>query len=315
MDKIPFLSFLEKNCAFSFPEAMVTAALLAALSLMAIRLNDSASTKQVYSETELAIEALYQKIYSNMENPQSCTQTLGGSGANMANGGFINKIFNRIGGVLVSVGDSDAKKLVRIESMQLNNLSQGSGQSYAEVDLDITFKKMRESLKKKQGVRKITLNIPLSLKLSGSALQNCFLHSMETGQMRTCDQLSGTWDSSAQKCKLPFYGKDCRTDPVAQAGCRRSMTLFDNNSKYSCHAGSVEPGGSVSCPWTQTACNRTCGNGETLDTSTCSCVCSRRCPAGRVLNTGTCSCDTERKSCTLACPIGKILNSTLCKCF
>ena len=102
---------------------MISAALLGGVGLTTLKLTDSQSLDENFSETDLAMEVLYQKIYLNLEDPLTCSKVLGGKGASITNGKAINKIFNHRGDVLIQTGGTDSRKLIRIDSMKLKNLN------------------------------------------------------------------------------------------------------------------------------------------------------------------------------------------------
>ncbi len=236
--------------ALSFTEVMISTAMLSGIGLVALNVGDSQNLDANFSETDLAIEVLYQNIYLALEDPQACTNTLGGKGTSISNGKVLGQIYKRNGGTLIASGGNDARDLVRLDSIKLSNLTRYSGQNYAEVNIDVTFKKLSKSLEKNSGPRSITHAIPLQIDFDSSGLETCFLPSTETGQTLVCRQIYGTYNEKTQDCKPSFYNQDCRVNSrqPASALCHYTMSKFDAQTEYSCSPISIEPDNSISCP-------------------------------------------------------------------
>ena len=242
-----FSRFLSTR-AFSFPEVLISAALMGGVGMATLHLDESQQTDESFVTTDLIIETLYQSISLALDDSGACTQTLGGSGANITDGKIIASIAQGSGGTLISVGGKDARKLVQLDSMKLKNLNRSG--AYGEVNLAVTFKKLSKVLEKGSGARKITFTIPLRLSFSsGSHLQSCFLPASESANMLVCQQFSGVWNPATKKCTLPFYGKSCLSCSQAQSRCLRAMSSFNATGNPSCMESSIEPDGTPSCPW------------------------------------------------------------------
>ena len=271
------------------------------MGLATLNLDDSQQQDESFTTTDLIIETLYQSISLALDDSNACTQTLGGSGTSITNGKTINSIAKGSGGTLISVGDKDSRKLVEIDSMKLKDLSRVSGQSYGEINLAVTFKKLSKVLKKGSGgERKITYDIPLRISFSsGNRLSGCFMPASESAHLLVCQQLAGTWDAATKKCSLPYYGKNCLTTTQAQNNCQRALGSFDALGNLSCIKSGIEADGTATCPWN---CNKTCPTHYTLDWGLCSCECSRSCAQNETLDTSSCTC--RQNACSNSCSPG-----------
>ena len=249
-----FLHFLSPK-GFSLAETLISAALLGGVGVTMLTIDDSQSVDENFSATDMIIETLYQGIYMALEDPETCTKALGGSGASIGSGNAI-KVYKRDGTtILAQQGTKDSRKLIEITSMKTITPTPFPipGHNYAEIDVEITFKKLSRQLAQNSGgtEREITHKIPLQLDLETGTnnLESCFLPSTESANTMICRQFFGEYDHKTQECTLPFYGKNC-TAPSSPGGkCLRSMAKFDSQAQFDCVTTSIEPNNSPSCPW------------------------------------------------------------------
>ena len=232
---------------FSLAETLISAALLGGVGVVMLNMDDSQNVDENFSETDMTIEILYQGIYMALEDPATCTEALGKKGASIGNGNAI-KVYKHDGTVLAQAGTKDSRELIEIMSMTTANFNKKSAHNYAEIDVEITFKKLVRQLAQASGgiEREITHTVPLQLDMQGSVLESCFLPATESANTLICRQFFGTYDEKTQECTLPFYGKTCVTSPAA---CLRSMAVFDAQAKFSCVTTSIEPDNTESCLW------------------------------------------------------------------
>ena len=248
-------SFLGRR-GFSLAETMISAALLGGVGVVMLNLDDSQSVDETFSETDMIIETLYQGIYLAMEDPEVCTKTLGGKGTTITDGTEVT-IPKRDGTSppLAGKGIKDSRDMIEITSMKtkLPSTFPIPNHNYAEIDIEVTFKKLGRQLAEASGgtEREITHSIPLQLDLeTGSTkLESCFLPSTESANTLICRQFFGTYDHQTQECTLPFYGKSCIADGVTNNHCHRSMATFDSSAQFGCVTTSIEPNDQPSCPW------------------------------------------------------------------
>ncbi len=248
------LRFLSAR-GFSLAETLISAALLGGVGVTMLTLDDSQSVDENFSETDLIIETLYQRIYTVLEDPQACTKTLQGGpgGKKVFNGKRIPQIVNRDTGNLIGEAGQDSRKMVEVTQIVLRRLKQESGHNYAEIDMEITFKKLSRQLAQNSGPRSIIHSIPLQIDFvpGTNELESCFLPATESANTLICRQFFGTYNEKTQECTLPFYGEKCPHLDDSTKPCHRSMAKFDDQARFSCVSTSIEPNNDESCPWTE----------------------------------------------------------------
>ena len=191
---------------------LVAAGMLGGLALFLADVAKKQHIIQKKSETGAELTTLHNRVISILSDGEACRETLGGvaippSSTPPPSAPTITQLKNRKGRVVLTIGSS-GNRLVRLNSVKLENIQPPSGSSTREVDVVVEFEKLSRAI---TGQKTVTKTIPLTLELDASdRISSCHAPQNFVMKQQLCSEMGGTWDGGTKKCGVP----DCQTGEV-----------------------------------------------------------------------------------------------------